>query len=56
MRFGIQWIGKTLLLPLGAWTIPKESLMLKGKKGVHPWMILMTTTSMSSKMKSIIEW
>ena len=33
--------------------IPKESLMLEGKKGVHMWMILMTTTRMSSKMKMI---
>jgi len=32
---------------------PKESLMLEGKKGVRPWMILMMTMRMSSKMKRI---
>jgi len=46
MRFTIGWIGKTLLLLLGARSVPKESPMLEGKKGVRPWMILMTTTRM----------
>ena len=40
MRFGSdKWIGKTLLLLLGVRGIPKESLMLEGKKGMHMWMI-----------------
>jgi len=34
MRFGIRWIGKTLLLLLCVRSVPKESLMLEGKKGV----------------------
>jgi hypothetical protein len=42
-----------LLLRLGVRDIPKEPLMLEGKKGVHKWMILMTTMMMSSKMKTI---
>jgi hypothetical protein len=33
---------------------PQESLMLEGKKGVHTWMILMTTTMMSLK-KGVVE-
>jgi hypothetical protein len=40
MRFQIGWIGKTLLLLLSVRGIPKESLMLEGKKGVHMWIIL----------------
>ena len=31
----------------------KEALMLEGKQGVRPWMILMATTRMSSKVKKI---
>ena len=31
----------------------KEALMLEGKQGVHPWMILMMTMRMSSKVKRI---
>jgi hypothetical protein len=55
MRFGIGWIGKTLLLLLGGRTlllllggrrVPKESLILEGKKGVRTWMILMMITRM----------
>jgi hypothetical protein len=53
MRFGIGSISMTLLLLLGVRGIPKELLMLEGKKGVHTWMILMMTTMMSSKMKII---
>jgi len=53
MRFGIGWIGKMLLLILCMRSIPKESLMLEGKKGVLMWMILMTTMRMSSKVKRI---
>jgi hypothetical protein len=33
MRFRIKWIGNTLLLRLGVRDIPKDSLMLEGKKG-----------------------
>ena len=51
MRFGIGWIGKTLLLLLCIRRIPKESLMLEGKKGVRTWMILKMTMRMSLKMK-----
>ena len=46
-------IDKQLLLLLGVRSIPKESIILEGKKGMHTWMILMTTTRMSSKMKRI---
>ena len=53
MRFRIGCIGKTLLLLLCVMNVPKESLMLEGKKGVCVWMILMTTTRMTLKMRRI---
>ena len=53
MIFGIEWIGKTLLLLLCVRSVPKEPLMLKGKEGVRVLMILMTTIRMSLKMKRI---
>jgi hypothetical protein len=53
MRFGIGWIGKMLLLLLGPKDVLKEALMLEGKQGVRPWMILMVTTRISSKVKRI---
>lgn len=40
---------------IAAWRqeCPQRVLNAEGKKGVRPWMILMTTTRMSSKMKRI---
>jgi hypothetical protein len=48
-----RMIGKMPLLLVGARDVLREALMLEGKQGVHPWMILMVTTRMSSKVKRI---
>ena len=53
MRFRISWTGKILLLLVCVKSVPKEPLMLEGKKGMRAWLILMTTTRMSLKMKRI---
>ena len=42
-----------LLLLLCVRSVPKEPLMLEGKEGVRALMILMTTMTMSLKMKMI---
>ena len=53
MKLGIEWIDKRLLLLLGVKDIPKESEMLGGKKGMFPYMKLMTIMRTSSIMMKI---
>ena len=55
MRFRIGWISNKLLLLLGVRGIPKESLILEGKKDVH---IKMKRPSFQGRndLEAYLEW